>query len=354
MLFGDQVRILRREAKFSQRELAAKAGIDFSYLSKIENCVLGPPSEQVIRRIARELAGRLSGRDEIDLAYELITLAGKFPSDLARSLSGSPSALAFLRKFSQVLPQNSDYPRPREDGAAGNSSQDSRNASIMTGSSIFLDLNRGHIDQLCRMAEIRCLKAGQTVFSEGDPVDFGCIVADGLLKTLKHTASGKDFITGIYGPGEVLGFSRLFDEEPHFSSAYAIRLTEVVILNRCDFVSFFQAHPDLGFKVLIRILNTAGNRRNVTAVRLSELRAEPAERRLARVLLGLCSKLGNVIPLSRSEIAETAGTSTETASRFVSRLSRAGVLQSFRGKIIVAESETLLRLGGTISDFPAT
>lgn len=73
MNFGERVRELRKERGLSQRELAARAGIDFTYLSKIENARMEPPSEKVILNMAEAL--------DTD-PDELMLLAGKIPSDI--------------------------------------------------------------------------------------------------------------------------------------------------------------------------------------------------------------------------------------------------------------------------------
>lgn len=75
--FGIRLRELRKKTGMSQREVAGKVGIDFTYLSKIESGVMSPPSEKVITKLAKVLD---ADRDE------LITLAGKVPSDLSRIL----------------------------------------------------------------------------------------------------------------------------------------------------------------------------------------------------------------------------------------------------------------------------
>ena len=85
--FGERLRELREEAGLSQSELAGKVGIDYSYLSKIEGGVKPPPSEQVLTRLAEVLN---ADRDE------LMTLAGKIPSDIAEMLK-SREALQSLR-----------------------------------------------------------------------------------------------------------------------------------------------------------------------------------------------------------------------------------------------------------------
>ena len=75
--FGARLRELRKQAGLSQRELADKIGINFSYLSKIESGVMPPPSEKVILKLAEVL------NSDTD---ELITLAGKVPPDIAQML----------------------------------------------------------------------------------------------------------------------------------------------------------------------------------------------------------------------------------------------------------------------------
>src|SRR3972149_3210870 len=75
--FGSSLRNLRKQAGLSQRDLAEKVGIDFSYLSKIENGVMSPPSQEVILRLAEVLD---ADRDE------LLTLAGRVPFDIAQIL----------------------------------------------------------------------------------------------------------------------------------------------------------------------------------------------------------------------------------------------------------------------------
>lgn len=77
MGFGDRVRELRKEQGMSQRDLAVRAGIDFTYLSKIENARMEPPSEKVVLNMAEAL-----GADP----DEMVLLAGKIPSDMVKYL----------------------------------------------------------------------------------------------------------------------------------------------------------------------------------------------------------------------------------------------------------------------------
>ncbi len=94
----------------SQRELAERVGVDFTYLSKIENRRVEPPSETVLKKISKELAGEL-GQDETTLADELITLAGKIPSDLAKTLARNPQAVQFLRSIGDDVRSPAEWQR---------------------------------------------------------------------------------------------------------------------------------------------------------------------------------------------------------------------------------------------------
>jgi transcriptional regulator with XRE-family HTH domain len=92
MSFGKRVLQLRRNSKLTQRELAARLEIDFTYVSKIENDNLpNPPSEQLIRSLARELSAD---------PEELLDLAGKFSQrTLQNVVAEMPEAGILLRRL---------------------------------------------------------------------------------------------------------------------------------------------------------------------------------------------------------------------------------------------------------------
>lgn len=50
--FGSIIRECRRNIGMTQRDVAARVGIDYTYLSKLENDQLEPPSEATIERLA--------------------------------------------------------------------------------------------------------------------------------------------------------------------------------------------------------------------------------------------------------------------------------------------------------------
>lgn len=85
--FGVKIRELRKSADLSQRELAKKIGVDFTYLSKIEIGIMPPPAEDKIIKLADVL-----GANE----DELFALAQKVPSVVKQSIA-DPRKIALLR-----------------------------------------------------------------------------------------------------------------------------------------------------------------------------------------------------------------------------------------------------------------
>lgn len=53
--FGQRIKRARREQKLTQRELAKRVNVNFTYLSKIENGDMPPPSEEKIYKLAENL-----------------------------------------------------------------------------------------------------------------------------------------------------------------------------------------------------------------------------------------------------------------------------------------------------------
>lgn len=99
--FGDVIKQLRKEKRITQRDLAQQVGIDFTYLSKIENNATGfCPSEAKIISIAQAL--------DTD-ANTLILLAKKVPVSIRDTIIEDDLASRFLR----IVPKMTEEQRKR-------------------------------------------------------------------------------------------------------------------------------------------------------------------------------------------------------------------------------------------------
>jgi len=98
--FGKRLRELRREKGFTLRQLAELAGVDFTYLSKVENDrVPYTPAADTIRTLARAL-----GVDPL----ELLQLAGKLPEGLETFNAHAQARRFFERAQTIASPEDWD------------------------------------------------------------------------------------------------------------------------------------------------------------------------------------------------------------------------------------------------------
>jgi CRP/FNR family transcriptional regulator len=212
-------------------------------------------------------------------------------------------------------------------------------AGILKQSFIFSSLNEDELAELAKLAIERSFVPDEFIFWDGDAPEWFYIIAEGRVKVVKHSSLGKEFIIAFFGPGEIFGEVAVFENKPYPASAQAVAETKVLGIKRKDFLSFLAQRPG----VALRIISVLGGRLRDAQGRLKDLAGERVEQRLARTLLMLSAKLGSTLPFTRQEIADMAGTTTETAIRFMSRLKDGGIIRSTRGKIIIL-NETKLRL----------
>ncbi len=92
--FGERIRTLRMEMKITLRKFAAMIEVTPTYVSKIERGEAQPPAEDVIKRMANIL------QCDVD---DLITLAGKVPSDLPAIIMKQPREMAIMLRTAQNL-----------------------------------------------------------------------------------------------------------------------------------------------------------------------------------------------------------------------------------------------------------
>ena len=91
--FGQRIQRLRRDHGLTQREVAAQLGIDFTYLSKLENDRGEPPGEDTIRG----LAALLKTDEEM-----LLAMAGKVPPGLRDRARTDREFAHFLRRLPSI------------------------------------------------------------------------------------------------------------------------------------------------------------------------------------------------------------------------------------------------------------
>lgn len=204
---------------------------------------------------------------------------------------------------------------------------------VLKQSLIFSGLEANDVAELASLCREKRLGAGEFAFMEGDQPDRFYLVAAGKVKVVKTSSAGKDFIIAFFGPGEIIGEVAVFERRPYPASAQAVEDSIVLGFRREDFLEFLSDRPE----VALRIVSVLSGRLRMASDRLRDLAGERVEQRIARVLLMLSARLGPSLPFTRQDIANMAGTTTETAIRFLSSLNTRKITRSARGKIIILD-----------------
>ena len=177
-------------------------------------------------------------------------------------------------------------------------------------------------------------KKGSLIFTDGDPSDYLYIVQKGLVKLCNTSASGKSATFHISSRGDTLNGSALFTET-YFMSAQAMNDVSVLRIGRNEFLSFVNKTPNAA----IEIIRVTARRLKSEYERMIDFQREEVEQRMLRCLLTLASKFGTTLSLTREELADFVGTTTETAIRVMSRLKKKGIVScsARKGEIVISD-----------------
>ena len=98
--FGQTLKEIRRGKGVTQRQLATAVGVDFSYISKIENDRMLPPAADTIVKICENLGVPPD---------ELLAMTGKMPTPIKEAISENPAAQQFLREAQMMTLTNDEW-----------------------------------------------------------------------------------------------------------------------------------------------------------------------------------------------------------------------------------------------------
>ncbi|MEE8582011.1 MAG: Crp/Fnr family transcriptional regulator [Myxococcota bacterium] len=212
---------------------------------------------------------------------------------------------------------------------------------LLANVSIFRDLGDETLDLLLAVTTTKRLEAKQVLFRKGDPGTRLYGVIEGRIKVSSAGADGREMVFGYFDPGEVIGEIALLDSNPRSATVVAMEPSELLSLDRRDFLPFLERHPKLAIHL-----------GEILAARLRRL-SETAEdamfltlpSRLAKKLLGLATNYGTktrsgtliALRLSQQELGELVGTSRESINKQLRTWVQDELLQVERGKITILD-----------------
>jgi CRP-like cAMP-binding protein len=204
--------------------------------------------------------------------------------------------------------------------------------------------------ELARVAEVavpRLFAASEVVFREGDESDTCYIVRSGHARATREHQDGRSITLARFGPGDIFGELAMFDNERRSATVEALEPTEAIAILGGDMRRLLREHPDIAVKLIAAI----ARRLRETNERLARQSFQTVQSRVAAVIAQLVEAArtegatdGDVlITVTQSEVAQLAGSSRESASRFLAVLERAGIISQGRGRLIVHDPDALSR-----------
>lgn len=211
--------------------------------------------------------------------------------------------------------------------------------------SVFCNLNSAEVNEVDAHKHGISYKKGEPIFHEGNnPQGIFCI-NQGKVKLTVTGEQGKEQIIRLAASGDVLGYRSLLSNDHYNATATALDDTEICFISKETFFKLLDNNQNLS-RNFLSLLST--ELKDVHQ-RMTDLSQKPVRERIAESLL-LIREIYGVesdgqtlnVSLSREDIANLAGTATETTIRTLSDFNSIGIIELVKKKIKILNQKTLI------------
>jgi CRP/FNR family transcriptional regulator len=211
----------------------------------------------------------------------------------------------------------------------------------------FETLGREELARVVDVAVPRRYEPGQVIFREGDASDTCYVVRTGHARAIREHANGRTIALASFGPGDIFGELAMFEDERRSATIESLDDLEAVAILGADMRRLMHEHVEIAVGVVVSL----GRRLRAANERIASQSFQTVQSRVATVLTQLVAEAraegaGDhdvLVVATQADVAKLAGSSRESASRFLAVLERAGVIEQGRGKLIVHDASALER-----------
>ena len=220
--------------------------------------------------------------------------------------------------------------------------------ALMSRVPVFSTLSREELTHVVQVAMPRRYDAGTVVFKEGDEGSTCYIVRSGRARAIREHPDGRSITLAHFGPGDIFGELAMLDGERRSATVEVTEDTEAIAILSADMHRLLREHPEISVKLIAAL----GRRLRHTNERLARQSFQTVQSRVAAALTqlvataresGAAGERDVLIRATQAELAQLAGSSRESASRFLAVLERAGIITQGRGRLTVHDPEALGR-----------
>jgi CRP/FNR family transcriptional regulator len=205
-------------------------------------------------------------------------------------------------------------------------------------------LEREELERIAQVAIPRSFPKGARVFHEGDTSDACYVIRAGEVRVTREHPDGRAIALATLGPGELVGELAMIDGGVRSASVEALSDVDLLAVSANDMRGLLERNAQITAKLVVALTK----RLRETNERISRQSFQTVPSRVAGVLVQLVSednaeqgRDGVTIRMNQADLAQLAGTSRESVSRFLAVLERAGVVRVGRGRVTVLEPQRL-------------
>ncbi len=211
--------------------------------------------------------------------------------------------------------------------------------------SIFNSLSQDELQEISGGSFSAYAERGEPIWLSGSDSRFGVAVSSGFIKMTRSSPQGVEIAVELLGPGQAAGLLTAVEGRSYPLNAIAVTNCWYVKIPAPLFLSVYK--DSLGLKE--QIVRSLGPRLRRAHDMMSRMSTGRVEGRIAAVLLILAASYGIdvpdgeeiTVPLTRQDLAEMAGTTTETAIRIMSRWQRNGIVATSQHRITIRDANAL-------------
>lgn len=187
----------------------------------------------------------------------------------------------------------------------------------------------------------------EIVFREGDCSNTCYLIRAGHAAAVREHPAGRAITLARFGPGDLFGELAMLDDARRSATVEAVDEVEAIAIRAEDMRRLLREHSEIVLKMVVGL----GQRLRQTNERLAGQSFQTVQSRVATALAQLVeaaateeSSDGEIeIKATQAELARLAGSSRESASRFLAVLERAGIITQGRGRLTVHDPGALER-----------
>ena len=189
-------------------------------------------------------------------------------------------------------------------------------------------------------------KKKQIVYAEGQHPNKLYYIDSGKVKVYKTSETGKEFITSLLSTGDFFGHIALLENKPYVEFAETLEESNIRVISKKEFENLLTEHQEIALKVIKLLANNIAEKEE----QLVALAYHSLRKRVADALLTLKKKYDQQennlfsIAISREDLANIAGTATESLIRTLSDFKSEKLISIQEGKITLLEEKKLAQL----------